>query len=100
MNNAIYSNPGQNLCLTLWLQFTLETFNTNSSTRLNSMNLSGVIMSTKKDGHLKKMIFYILCSDTTSQIAPFPSESFLHHYGGQLKAAVEKETAEKIDCKR
>ena len=63
MNNAVYSNPGQNLCLTLWLQFTLETFNTNSSTRLNSMNLSGVIMSTKKDGHLKKMIFYILRSD-------------------------------------
>ena len=54
----------------------------------------------KEDGNLRKMIFYILRSDTTSQIAPFSSESFLHHYGGQLKTAVEKETAEKIDCKR
>ena len=59
MNSAIYADPGQNLCLTLWLGITLAAFHTNSSMRLNLMYLSDVIMSTKKYGHLKKMIFYI-----------------------------------------
>ena len=59
MNNTIYADPGQNLCLTRWLEFTLAAFHTNSSTRLNLMHLSEVIMSTKKYGQLKKMISYI-----------------------------------------
>ena len=59
MNNAIYADPGQNLCLTRCLEFTLAAFHKNSSTRLNMMHLSGVIMSTEKYGHLKKMIFDI-----------------------------------------
>ena len=59
VNNAIYADPGQNLCLMLWLEFTLVVFHTNLSTRLNLMHISDVIMSTKKYGHLKKMIFYI-----------------------------------------
>ena len=42
----------------------------------------------------------ILRSDTASQITPFPRECFLHHYGGQLKTAVEQEAGEKIDWKR
>ena len=54
MNNAIYANPGRNLCLTQWLEFTPGTAHTNSSTRLNLMHLSAVIMSTKKHGNLKK----------------------------------------------
>ena len=58
-NNAIYVDPGQNLCLTQCLEFTLAAFHTNLSTRLNLMHLSEAIMSTKKYGHLKKMIFYI-----------------------------------------
>ena len=36
----------------------------------------------------------------TSQITSFSRESFLRHYGGLLKTAVEKEAGEKIDCKR
>ena len=59
MNISIYADPGQNLCLTRWLEFTLAAFHTNSSTRLNLMHLSEVIMSTKKSEHLRKMIFYI-----------------------------------------
>ena len=59
MNYAIYADPGQNLCLAWWLDFTLAAFHTNSSRRLNLMHLSEVIMSTKKYGHLKKMMFYI-----------------------------------------
>ena len=47
INNEIYADPGQNLCLTRWLEFTLAAFHTNSSTRLNLMHLSEVIMSTK-----------------------------------------------------
>ena len=54
MNNAIYADPGQNLHLTRWLEFTIAAFHTNSSTRLNLMHLSEVIISTKKYGHLKK----------------------------------------------
>ena len=59
MNNAIYADPGQNLSLTQWLEFTLAAFHINSSTRLNLMYLSEVIMPAKKYGHLKRMIFYI-----------------------------------------
>ena len=59
MNNAIFADPDQNLCLTQWLEFTLAAFHTNSSTRLNLMHLSEVIMSTKKYGQLKNMISYI-----------------------------------------
>ena len=59
MNNPIYPDPGQNLCLMQWLQFTLAAFQTNSSTKLNLMHKSEVIMSPKKYGQLKKMIFYI-----------------------------------------
>ena len=59
MNNAIYADPGQNLCLTRWLKFPLAAFNTNPSTRLNMMHMPEVIMSTKKHGRLKKMIYYI-----------------------------------------
>ena len=55
INNAIYVDPGQNLCLTRWPEFTLADFHTNSSTRLNLMHLLKVIMSTKKYGNLKKM---------------------------------------------
>ena len=44
MNNAI--DPGQNLCLTRWLEFTLAAFYTNSSTRLNLMHLSEVYKET------------------------------------------------------
>ena len=36
----------------------------------------------------------------TSQITPLSRESFLRHYGGQLKTAVEQEVGEEIDCKR
>ena len=36
----------------------------------------------------------------TSQITSFSRECFLHHYGGQLKAVVEQEVGEKIDCRR
>ena len=42
----------------------------------------------------------ILRSDTTWKIALFLLECFLRHYEWQLKTAVEKEAAEKIDCKR
>ena len=59
MYNTIYADPCQNLCLMRWLEFTIEAFHTNSSTRLTLMHLSEVIMSTKKYGHLKKMMFYI-----------------------------------------
>ena len=42
----------------------------------------------------------ILRSDTTSQITPLSRESFLRHFGGQLKTGAEQEEGEKIDCKR
>ena len=48
MNNAIYTGPGQNMCLPQ------SAFHTNSE-----VHLPEVIMSTKKYGHLKKVIFYI-----------------------------------------
>ena len=60
MNNRIYADPGQSLYLTRWLEFTLAAFHTNSSTRLNLMQLSEIIIFTKKYGHLKKMIYTIL----------------------------------------
>ena len=53
MNNAIHADPDQNLCLMRWPEFTLAAFHTNLSTRLNLMDLSKVIMSTKKYGHFK-----------------------------------------------
>ena len=59
MNNAIYADPGQNLCLTQQLEFALVAFHTNLFIRLNLMHLSEVIISAKKYRHLKKMIFYI-----------------------------------------
>ena len=59
MTNAIYADPAQNLHQTQWLEFTLAAFHTNSATRLNLIHLSEAIMSTKKYGHLKRMIFYI-----------------------------------------
>ena len=43
MNNAIYANHGQNLCLTRWLEFTLAVFYTNSSTRLSLMHMDAPI---------------------------------------------------------
>ena len=58
MNNAIYADPGENLCLTRWLEFTLPAFYSNSFTRLNLMHLSEDIMPTKKYGNLKKVILY------------------------------------------
>ena len=48
MNNAIYADPGQNLRLTRWLEFTLAAFHSNSYKRLNLMHLSAVIRCTKK----------------------------------------------------
>ena len=59
MNNTTYADPGQNLCLTQQLEFSLASFHTSLFIRLKLMHPSEVINSTKKYGHLKKMIFYI-----------------------------------------
>ena len=45
-------------------------------------------------------LFSIFSLFSTSQITHFSRGCFIHHYGGQLKTAVEKEAGEKIDCKR
>ena len=42
----------------------------------------------------------ILRYDTRHKSLLFHVNVFLRHYGGQLKAAVEQELGEKIDCKR
>ena len=63
MNNAIFADPDQNLCLTRWLEFALAAFDTNSSTRLNLMHapirghhVHNEIWTTQKDDilHCKK----------------------------------------------